>query len=205
MLKIYGQARSRTYRVLWFCKESNIPFEHIPVTIHTANAQCKEDWYLKLNPNARIPTIDDDGFVMWESAAINLYLAKKYKSPLWPATLAGEGRVLQWAFFIANDVEPPMLGVFQHRFVLPPERRDAAVAADSEKKLLPKLQVLEDQLSRTPYFGGDRWDMADFMVASVVFTLASMKYDLSAFPKFDAWLKASLDRPGAKEAMKRRA
>jgi glutathione S-transferase len=91
MLKIYGQARSRTYRVLWLCTESNIPFEHDPVTIHIPDATAKSDWYRALNPNARIPTIDDDGFVMWESAAINLYLAKKYKSPLWPDTPQGEG------------------------------------------------------------------------------------------------------------------
>ena len=84
MLKIYGQTRSRAFRVLWLCKESNIPFEQVPISIHVPNATCKEEWYVKLNPNARIPTIDDDGFVMWESGAINLYLAKKHKSPLWP-------------------------------------------------------------------------------------------------------------------------
>jgi glutathione S-transferase len=204
MLKIYGQARSRTFRVLWLCKESNIEFEHNPVSIHVANAQCKEDWYRKLNPNARIPTIDDNGFIMWESAAINLYLAKKYRSPLWPGTPEGEGRALQWAFFIANDVEQPMTTVFQNRVVFPPEKRDAAMAAEAEKRLLPKLQVLEDHLTAARYFGDNRWDMSDFMVASVTFTLDAMKFDLSPFPKFAAWLKASLERSGAKEAMKLR-
>ena len=80
MLKIYGQARSRAFRVIWLCNESNIPYEHVPVTINVDKAQCKEDWYLRLNPNARVPTIEDDELVMWESAAINLYLAEKYKS-----------------------------------------------------------------------------------------------------------------------------
>ena len=64
----------------------------------------KADWYVKLNPNARIPTIDDDGFVMWESAAINLYLARKYKSPLWPRRPQGEGR----AFFNGASSSPTM-------------------------------------------------------------------------------------------------
>ena len=61
MLKIFGQARSRTFRVLWLCEESSIPYEHIPVSIKSDDAQCKEPWYLALNPNGRVPTIDDDG------------------------------------------------------------------------------------------------------------------------------------------------
>src|SRR5262245_3199662 len=160
MLKIYGQARSRTFRVLWMCKESNIAFEHDPVSIHVPNPTAKESWYVKLNPNARIPTIDDDGFVMWESAAINLYLAHKYKSPLLPSTPQGEGRAMQWAFYIANDVEQPMTTVFQHSFVFPPEKRDAKVAAAAEAVLRPKLKVIEDHLAKAKFFGGDRWDLS---------------------------------------------
>jgi glutathione S-transferase len=205
MLKIYGQARSRTYRVLWFCTESKIPFEHMPVTIHVPDATAKADWYRELNPNARVPTIDDDGFVMWESAAINLYLAEKYNSPLWPTTPEGKGRALQWGFFIANDVEQPMTTIFQNRVVFPPEKRDEALVAKADAQLRPKLDVLESHLANNRYFGIDRWDMSDFMVASVTFSLAAMKYDLSKYPKFAAWLAASLDRPTSKEAMKYRA
>jgi glutathione S-transferase len=205
VLKIYGQTRSRAFRVLWLCKESNIPFEQKPISIHVPDAQCKEEWYVKLNPNARIPTIDDDGFVMWESGAINLYLAKKYKSPLWPDTPQGEGNMLQWAFYVANDIEPPMITVFQNRFVFPPERRDAGLAEQADKVLRPKLKVLDNHLTAHKYFGGSRWDMADFMVASVISSLMQMKYDLSAFPKLENWLKASLARPGAQETLKLRA
>ena len=205
MLKIYGQARSRAFRVIWLCTESKIPFEHDPVTIHVPDATAKADWYRKLNPNARIPTIDDDGFVMWESAAINLYLARKYKSPLLPATIQGEGRALQWAFFIANDVEPPMTTVFQNRFVFPPEKRDAAMATEADTRLQPKLDVLEKHLAANKFFGIDRWDLSDFMVASVTYSLTIMNYDMAKYPKFAAWLRDTMERPGAKEAMKYRA
>ena len=200
MLKLYGQYRSRAFRVAWLCKESNIPYEHVNVTINVEGATCKEADYVKLNPNARVPTIDDDGFVMWESAGINLYLAEKYKSPLWPTDIKGKGRMLQWAFFIANDVEPNMVTVMQHRLFFPPEKRNAALADECDAKLQPKLKVLDEHLAKNRYFGGDKWDMADFMVASVCYSLIPMKYDLSKYPNFQKWLQASIERPKAKEA-----
>jgi glutathione S-transferase len=204
MLKIYGQPKSRTFRVLWLCKESAIAYEHIPVTIKSEDAQCREPWYLALNPNGRIPTIDDDGFVMWESWAINIYLAKKYGSALYPRSMSGEGRMLQWAFYVANDIETPMNTLNRNRIIYPPEKRDPVVAAEAEKTLQPKLKILEDQLSQTAYFGGDHWDMSDFMVASVLYTFFGGKHDLSAFPKLNAWLVASVERPAAKEVRKLR-
>ncbi len=204
MLKIYGQPRSRAFRVLWLAKEAGIAYEHIPVSITADKPECKEQWYVDLNPNARVPTIDDDGFVLWESAAINLYLAEKYKSALFPAAPQARGRMLQWAFFIANDVEPLVITMFQHRVLFPAEKRNAAMADAAEAQLAGKLKTLEDHLSKNAYFGGEKWDMADFMVASVAYTLTAIKYDLSKYPKFNAWLMASIERPAAKEARKLR-
>ncbi len=205
MLKLYGQYRSRTFRVCWLLKESSIPYEHVNVTINVPNATAKEDWYCALNPNARIPTIDDDGFVMWESAAINFYLAEKYKSPLFPTDMAGKGRALQWAYFIANDVESNMVLVFLHRFRLPAEQRNPKLADEAEPKLLAKMKVLEEHLNKSPYFQGAQWGMTDFMVASVMYSLVEMNYDkLAQFPKLKAFLAASAARPAALEAIKLR-
>lgn len=201
MLKLYGQYRSRAFRVAWLLKESGIAYEHVNVTINVEGATCKDPKYVALNPNARVPTIDDDGFVMWESAAINLYLAEKYQSPLWPRDMQGKGRVYQWAFFIANDVEPSMITLMQQRMMLPPEKRTPALADEAEAKLQPRLKILDDFLGKNRYFGGDKWDLADFMVASVTFSFTVFKYDLSKFPHFQRWLLASLDRPKAKEAI----
>lgn len=200
MLKLYGQYRSRAFRVAWLLKESNIPYEHVNVTINVEGAQCKEPWYAQINPNARVPAIDDDGFIMWESAAINLYLAEKYRSPLWPTDMQGKGRAYQWAFFIANDVEPHMITVMQHRVMFPPEKRDARLADDADARLQPRLKTLDDHLSKNKYFDLGRWGLADFMVASVCYSFFAMKYDLSKYPHFQKWLMASLERPKAKEA-----
>jgi len=205
MLKLYGQYRSRAFRVAWLCKESNIPYEHVNVTINVEGATCKEPWYGAINPNQRVPAIDDDGLVMWESAAINLYLAEKYRSPLWPKDPAGKARMLQWAFYIANDVEPPMITMQRHRHLLPAEQRNAKLADEAEQQVLPKMQVMEDYLAKNRCFSGDAWGMADFMVASVCYSMWFNKFPLlEKFPKFKAWLDASVNRPMAQEARKLR-
>ena len=205
MLKLYGQYRSRAFRVAWLCKESSIPYEHVNVTINVEGATCKEPWYAALNPNKRVPTIDDDGLVMWEAGAINLYLAEKYGSPLWPQNWAGKARMLQWAFYVANDVEPPMIILQRHRHLLPPEQRNAKLADEAEQQILPKLQVIEEHLRKNALFSGKAWGMADFMVASVAYSMWINKFPLlEKFPKFRAWLDASVNRPMAKEARKLR-
>jgi len=133
VLKIYGAAHSRAFRVIWLANEINLPYQHIPVTFGVPDAQCKESWFFALNPNGRLPVIDDNGFVMWESAAINLYLAEKYKGPLYPSSAQGRGRMLQWTFFVSNHVEPPLITLFRNRIFYPPEQRNAAVETRQKK------------------------------------------------------------------------
>ena len=75
-LKIYGVARSRAFRTLWMAKELGLDYEHVKVDF--ATGETRTPAHLALNPNGQVPVIDDNGFVLWESMAINLNLAKKY-------------------------------------------------------------------------------------------------------------------------------
>lgn len=200
MLKIYGPTQSRAYRALWLAHELGIPFEQVPVSINVPQAQCKEPWFLAINPNGRVPAIDDEGFQLWESVAILQYLAKKSGSPLYPDSLEGEARMLQWAMFTMLDLEPPMVAVLRNRVVLPPEQRDESKALEGLRNLQGPLAIYEGELCRQPFFAGTQWAMADFMVASAAVTLLMLKTDLSAYPKFAAWLKASATRPAARAA-----
>jgi glutathione S-transferase len=204
MLKIYGAPHSRAFCVIWLANEIGIPYELIPVTFNVPNAQCKEPWYLALNPNGLVPAIDDGGFVMWETAAINLYLAETYKNSLYPSKPQGRGRTLQWTFFAITEVEPALTTLFRNRIFFPPEKRNETLAVQAEETLRAKLAILEDQLVKTQFFGGGKWDMADFMVACVLCVLARLKLDLTSYPRLDAWLAASLNRPSARAARKLR-
>ncbi|MBV8739352.1 MAG: glutathione S-transferase [Alphaproteobacteria bacterium] len=127
-LKIYGVARSRTFRTLWMAEELGIPYEHVKVDF--ADGGTRRPDYLAINPNGHIPSIDDNGFRLWESMAINLYLAKKYGSGaagLYPQSLDDEARAWQWSFWGMTEVERSALTVLLNR-IGPEDRRDAAAA-----------------------------------------------------------------------------
>src|SRR5262249_58624353 len=94
-LRIYGVARTRAFRALWMAEELGLDYEHLPLEIGAAGAR-KQD-YLALNPNGRLPAIDEDGFVLWESLAITLYLAQKH-CPFYPPSLEGATQTLHVNF-----------------------------------------------------------------------------------------------------------
>jgi glutathione S-transferase len=142
--------------------------------------------------------------VLSGAGAIDIYLARKHRTPLWPSTLEAEGRMLQWAFFVTREVDPPLTTLYEHRFGLPRDQRNPALADDCERRLLEKLAVLERQLRLTSYFGGIRWDLADFTVASALYAVYAMKIDLHQVPKVDRWLTQSVQRTAAREAIKLR-
>jgi hypothetical protein len=86
MIKLYGIPRSRTARVLWMLEELQVPYEQVPVSFIGDVAEAE---YLKINPNGHIPALQDGDLTLFESLAINLYLARKYDKGLWPKTVDG--------------------------------------------------------------------------------------------------------------------
>src|SRR5882757_5007230 len=150
MLKIYGVARSRAFRVLWMAKELGLDYEHVKVDF--ASGETREPGFLALNPNGHVPVIDDAGFILWESMAINLYLAKKYGAGgLYPSRIEDEARTWQWSFWGVTEVERPVLTAMMNRAIYPEGQRDLAAADAAEMTLAQPLGVLDGLLARTPY------------------------------------------------------
>src|SRR5215468_4620638 len=107
-VKIYGIPRSRAFRTLWMAKELGLDYENVAVDF--ANDGTRTPQYLAVNPNGHVPAIDDNGFVLWESMAINLYLAKKYGAgTLYLTALEDEARTWQWSFWGMTEIERPVL------------------------------------------------------------------------------------------------
>jgi glutathione S-transferase len=197
-LHIYGIARTRAYRALWVAMELGLYFEHLPIEIGDAGARSPE--FLAINPNGRLPVIVDDGFVLFESLAITLYLAKKHSpGALYPATLEGEAKAWQWSFWAIAEVDRGVNIWSLHAVRLPPGERDAALREEALKVIATPFKVLDAALAKTPYLLGDDFTVADLNVAAVISRAVDM--DLSATPHLKTWLTRCLDRPAARSAL----
>lgn len=201
-LKIYGIARSRAFRTLWMAEELGLDYEHLPVGF--ADGGTKDPAFLAVNPMGRIPAIKDGDFAMWESLAINLYLAKKHDRGLYPKTLEDEARAWMWSFWALSELERPLLAVVLNRHIHPPEKRDAAAAAAAETEIQRPLAMLDHHLGHSTNLVRGVFTVADLNVAAVLYAAWFWKVDFSAWPHVGDWLTRCLERPAAKAARKLR-
>jgi glutathione S-transferase len=199
MLKIYGSVMSRTSRVLWMAGELGLQYEHFNYLPRSAETKTPE--YLALNPNGRVPTIDDDGFVLSESMAINLYLAKKHKSALYPADPKQEALAWQWSLWETHRLDVQLVTYFNAAHG-PEAGRNKAVADANWAEMVPALGVLEGALAKSPWLGGADFSVTDLNVASALYR--ALFLDFGAWPHVQAWLAKCWDRPAAKAVRKMR-
>jgi glutathione S-transferase len=194
MLQLYGNLRSRASRCLWMLEETGQPYQLTDKSMRADDLQSAD--YLRLNPNARIPTLVDGELVLWESMAINLYLAKKkYDGPMHCTGPDVLGLAAQWSFWAMLEMESLLLELLQHRAVLPEFARDPSFVERDELLLRKPLGILNDALGGRNYLAGDSFTVADLNVASILAWAKMARLDLSAFPQLARWLDGCLARP----------
>jgi glutathione S-transferase len=196
-LKIYGTSRSRANRVIWMAEELGIPYETISVDLSAP----RDPAFLKVNPNGRLPAIDDDGFYLFESMAINLYLAKKHGGPLTPRDLGEDAKMIQWSFWAVSELEKPGLDYLMHTMFLPPEKRDASIPGKALETLKRPIAVLDEALEASGYLVGDRFTAADLNVGNFVAYLAAAREFLGQYPHVADFVAGVVARPAFKKAM----
>lgn len=199
MIKLFGTSMSRAARSLWALEETGVKYEHAPLGF---TGETREPEYLKINPNGHVPSLDDEGVIVWESMAINLYLAEKYgKVPLWPSTAEGRGAAYQWSFWGMTELEPPLMKILQNRMMLAAGERDEKVALAAIDTLKAPLKVLDEHLHKSEYLLGKEFTIADLNVGSVLSLAMLVQVDLSATPTVQKWLQKCLERPANKRAL----
>jgi glutathione S-transferase len=196
-LKIYGTVRSRANRVIWMVEELGLAYESISVDLSAP----RDPAFLAVNPNGRLPAIDDEGFHLFESMAINLYLAKKHGGPLAPRDTYEDAKMIQWSFWAVTELEKPGLDYLTHTMFLPPEKRDASVPPKALETLKKPIAVLDQALEKSGYLVGERFTAADLNVGVFVAYLASAREFLEQYPKVAKFVGALAARPAFKKAM----
>jgi glutathione S-transferase len=196
-MKIYGSPMSRASRVMWCAKELGVPFEHIDVPWD----KLKDTSFLAINPNGKVPGFIDGELKLFESLAINLYIAKKYGTgEIYPTTIEDEARTFQWTLWAATEVEPLLLPSLMVKFGLSTDTAGAMAAAERAK---PVLKILDAYLDGREWLIGKKFSVADLNVASVVGMAKFGEVDISHVPNVSAWLDRSTSRParnpGARE------
>ncbi len=196
MLTIYGSARSRALRTLWMVGELGLAYDHKDYLPRSAETQTPQ--FRALNANGRVPVIDDDGFILSESMAINFYLAKKHGSALYPADPKNEALALQWSLWETDRLDRQLVAYVNHTSALPAAERKAEVADAAWKECVPALDVLEGALTKSPWLAGPAFSVGDLNVASALYR--ALTIDLGKWPHVKAWLDKCWDRPPAQRA-----
>ena len=192
MIKLYGVPMSRAARSIWAIEEVGVEYELVPTSFL---GDSKKPEYLAINPNGRIPTLVDGDVTLFESMAINLYLARKYDGGLQPKTPEDEARAVQWSFWVMTEIEPPLMQMLLNKVMLPEPRRDAEAVKAAEAAIQKPLRVLDDTLAERTHLVSDAFTIADLNVASVLSMAQFVGFDLSSFANVQRWYAAATSRP----------
>jgi GSH-dependent disulfide-bond oxidoreductase len=188
-IKLYTAATPNGWKVSIALEEMGLPYELR--VIDFASGEQKADWYVKLNPNGRIPTIDDDGFVVFESGAILIYLAEKTGRFL-PRDVQARSRVIQWLMFQMSGIGPMMgqVNVFARYFA---EKIQPAIER-YQREVTRLFGVLDRQLATHEYIAGD-YSIADMALWPWVSGHDYSGISVDEFKSLQRWLALVGSRP----------
>jgi len=194
MLRIWGRVNSvNVKKAMWCVAELGLEHERIDAGMQHGVVNTPE--YRKINPTGLVPTIDDDGFTLWESHTIVRYLSAKHAAgTLWPTDLkarADAERWMDWAF----TFQGAMRNVFWGLIRTPPEKRDASAIEEGKKKTLALLPILEQTLAHQPYVAGRELTMGDIPIGCEVQRYMRVPIERPPFPAVQAWFERLRQRP----------
>jgi glutathione S-transferase len=194
MLKIWGRVNSvNVKKALWCVGELGLPYERVDAGMQFGVNKTPQ--YLKMNPTGLVPTIDDDGYTLWESHTIVRYLCAKHSmGKLCPSELrarADAERWMDWAFSFQNA----MRNVFWGLIRTPPEKRDAKAIEEGTKKSHELAALLDRALADRPYVAGQAFTMGDIPIGAEVQRYMRVPIERPVLPQLHAWFERLRERP----------
>jgi glutathione S-transferase len=195
MLKIWGRVNSiNVQKVMWAVAELRIPHERVDAGMQYGVVNTPE--YRKLNPNGRVPTIEYDGFVLWESNVIVRYLYAKHG----PRRTLEEGYGAEkWMDWTTSTVAAPITTVFWQLIRTPPEKRDAAAVETAVKQAGDIFKIADDALASQPYMSGRDFGMGDIPFGCFVYRWYAVPIERPAHANLSKYYERLKTRPAYRQ------
>jgi glutathione S-transferase len=194
MIELLGRATSgNVQKVIFLLEELGLPYERKDYGRQFENTMTPE--YAALNPMKKVPTLVDDGTVVWQSNTILRYLANKSGSALYPADAAARSHVDRWMDWTLAELNPAYMAGFRDA-----KKPEAERAADTAANLGNELKLLEDQLAKSAWVAGGQFSLADVALGPIVKRSVGFPLALPALPKIAAWIAALQKRPAFQKA-----
>lgn len=195
MMKIWGRDNSTNVRkALWCAEELGLAYERIDAGGRFGVVDTAE--YLALNPNGRVPTLQDGELTLWESNTIVRYLARKYGSaPFAPADPGAWASGEKWMDWTSSTLAGPFRDVFWNVIRMTPETRDEGALASGLEACGKLLALPEAQLGQTPFLSGEELGFGDIPLGCVAYAWFEMPIARPDFPNLAAWYERLKQRP----------
>ncbi|HEV7803444.1 MAG TPA: glutathione S-transferase family protein [Burkholderiales bacterium] len=201
-MKIWGRTNSiNVQKVLWCCAELGVEYERIDAGLHFGVNHTPE--YKAMNPNGLVPTIDDEGFILWESHAIVRYLSRKHGTgTLWPEEASSAADADRWMEWYSTTMWPNLRPIFHNLIRTAPEKRNMAQVEESRKLLSANLAIVDANLAHRDYVAGQRFTMADIPMGVACYRWFNLPIERPALPNLERWYRQICERPAfAKHCM----
>jgi len=201
MIKLLGRANSiNVQKVHWCLEELGLPYERTDIGGAFGGNNTPE--YLAKNPNGRVPTLEDDGFVLWESNVIVRYLSAKHSvGKLWPTDVRVRAEADRWMDWQQTAVAPAMFGVFWGLIRTAPEKRDSAAIEKSKDECAAVMAMLDAHLRVRAYVAGDSFTMGDIPVGCAAHRWFNLPIERPKLASLEAWYGRLKARPAAAKVL----
>jgi len=194
MLRIWGRRNSiNVQKVMWAVGELNLPHEHIDAGGAFGGLDTEE--FGAMNPSRRVPVIDDDGVVVWESHAIVRYLAAKYGAgSLWPEDSGNRARSDMWMDWAATELQPAFIGLFWNLYRTPEPQRNWNLIRQGIARSAILFRLLDRQLEARNFIAGDVLTIGDIPAATQLYRYFELEIDRPSLPSVEAWYERLKER-----------
>jgi glutathione S-transferase len=168
-IRLWGRASSvNVQKILWALDEAGLAFERIDAG--GKYGVTDRDAFGAMNPARRVPVLEEDGFVLWESHAILRYLGRHpaARQALTPATQQASAIMDQWMEFTTSTLQPPFIAAFWQLVRMRPAERSSEVLAKAGAEFAAALRILDGRLADQAFLVGDRFSLADIAAGSLM-------------------------------------